>query len=77
VTFRDADDEVAFSRTFRLAPMETVTVSSRLQRGVYRVSATLDDDESAAADCLVGSGPNETALVETGNGSLSVAEGVL
>lgn len=76
VRFLDADDDVAFKRTFALEPMETLTVRTRLERAVYLVEARLDGDGTADAECLVGSGPNETALVETGNGTVSVAEGV-
>jgi hypothetical protein len=80
VRFLDADDETAFDRTYELGPGDVVSTPTRLRRGVYRVSARLADgarDARDAADCLVGSGPAETAVVETGNGIVSVAEGVV
>lgn len=75
VRFLDAEDETAFRQTFTLAPQATVSVCMRLPRAVYRVEVDLDDC-STSAECLVGSGPDETALVEVGNGLVSVAEGV-
>jgi len=76
VTFLDADGDRAFARTFAVAPLETVAIQTRLERAVYRVRARVDGGETDSAECLVGSGPDETALVETGNGSVSVAEGL-
>lgn len=79
VTFLDADDDVAFRRTYTLAPGEVVSTPTRLHRGVYRVIACYDDqtaDTSDAADCLIGSAPSETAVVEAGNGIVSVTEGL-
>ncbi len=76
VTFLDPDGDQAFARTIAVAPLETVAVETRLERAVYRVRARVDSDETGSAECLVGSGPDETALVETGNGTVSVAEGL-
>jgi hypothetical protein len=75
VRFLDADDEVAFRETYAVPSESVVSVSLRLPRAVYRVDARVDDDATASAECLVGSGPHETALVEVGNGLVSVAEG--
>jgi hypothetical protein len=71
-----ADDETAFSRTYTLDPMASISVQTRLSRAVYRVVVQLDGNGTDRADCLLGSGPNETALVEIGNGQVSVVEGV-
>jgi hypothetical protein len=54
-----------------------VSVSQRLDRAVYRVDVEVDRETTVEAECLIGSGPNETALVEVGNGLLSVTEGVM
>jgi hypothetical protein len=82
----DADNEVAFDRTYALGPQDVVSTPTRLPRGVYRVVAAIDgvsadpDDASETTrhdttECLVGSAPTETVLVETGNGVISVTEG--
>ena len=76
VEFRNADDEIAFQQTYTLTPQAVTSIQTRLPRAVYRVDVRVDGADSASADCLVGSGPSETALVEVGNGLASVAEGV-
>jgi hypothetical protein len=75
VRFVDADDDVTFRETYAVPPNSVVSVSLRLPRAVYRIDVQVDDDATASAECLVGSGPHETALVEVGNGLVSVAEG--
>jgi hypothetical protein len=77
VRFVDASGEVVFRRVVTVAPMETVTVRTRLERAVYRVEARLDGDDADSAECLIGSGLDETALIETGNGTVSVVEGTV
>lgn len=80
VTFVNTGGEVAFDRTYSVAPGETISAPTRLSRGVYRVSARLTDapgEQRDTAECLVGSAPGETALVETGNGLVSVTDGIL
>jgi hypothetical protein len=76
VELRDADDEIAFQQTYTLTPGAVTSIQTRLPRAVYRVDVRVDGSDSSSADCLVGSGPSETALVEVGNGLVSVAEGV-
>lgn len=87
IRFVDADDETVFDRTYTLGSGEVVSTSTRLRRGVYRVTAAIhcvsaDPGDASgttkhdAAECLVGSAPAETAVVETGNGVITVTEGV-
>jgi hypothetical protein len=87
VRFVDADDDTVFKRTYTLGPGDVVSTPTRLRRAVYRVAATVDHDSADpgdaiettkrdAAECLVGSAPAETAVVETGNGVVSVTEGI-
>lgn len=75
VTFTSHNGETAFDRTVSVRPQETVSIQTRLDRAVYRVDARLDSGARARADCLLGSDPNECAMVETGNGVISVVEG--
>jgi hypothetical protein len=82
VQFLNPDDDVAFDRTYALGPGDVASTPTRLQRGVYRVVARLDDgplgtEGRDTADCLVGSDPTETAVVESGNGVVSVTEGLV
>lgn len=75
VAFRDAEDELAFERTYTLGPNETVRTQTRLRRAVYEVTVRLGGTSATSIECLIGSGPAETAVVEVGNGVCSVVEG--
>jgi hypothetical protein len=77
VRFIDANDEVALERHYTLSPGDVVSVATLVERGVYGVEAHVDDGEFVGTECLVGSGPAETALVEVGNGLVSVSEGLV
>lgn len=82
VRLRDSDGSVAFERTCELGPSTTASIQTRLLRGVYIVEArrehesTSTDDPGDSRPVLIGSAPDETALVELGNGLVSVSEGV-
>lgn len=76
VRFVDATDEPAFRGTHSLAPLGVVSVSERIDRAVYRVEVEVDGETTARRECLIGSGPGETALVEVGNGLVSISEEV-
>lgn len=76
VTLVDHRGELAFDRTLSVAPLETVSIETRLDRAVYRVEARLEAGAAASSECLIGSDPDECALVEVGNGIVSVVEGL-
>jgi hypothetical protein len=77
VRFVDANDEVALERTYTLLPEDVVSVATRVERGVYRVEARMEDGDFVGTECLVGADPGETAVVEVGNGLVSVSEGLV
>jgi hypothetical protein len=70
------DGHVAYERTTRLSPLSVVSYNVPIDRAVYRVEVRLADTV-ASAECLIGDGPDEAALVEVGNGLVSVVEGVV
>lgn len=76
VTLLDPSGDVAFDRTVTVDPRATVCIETRLERAVYRVSAHLETGTMARTDCLIGSGPDECAVIETGNGTVSVSDGL-
>lgn len=76
VQFVGPDGDTVFRQTFRIAPMETVAVTTRLDRTIYRVEASIRHGDTQSAECLIGSDPTETALVEIRNGTVSVSEGI-
>jgi hypothetical protein len=75
VRFVDPYGETVLDRTVSVAPQETAAVGTRLERAVYCVEVRMENGASASAECLIGSGPGECAMVETGNGRVSVVEG--
>ena len=76
VRFTDSRGTLVFDRTVPVAPRETVSVDTGLDRAVYQVEAYLESGATASAECLVGRDPSECAMVETGNGRVSVVEGI-
>lgn len=75
VSFVDHHGELAFDRTVSLAPGATVGIRTRLVRAIYRIEVRLETGATDRAECLIGSDPSECAMVETGNGTISVVEG--
>lgn len=77
IRLRDADGEVAVSRTNTIPPQGVVLISEPIKRGVYCVEAHIDGACLASTECLLGPVPTETALVELGNGITNVADGLV
>jgi hypothetical protein len=75
IRFIHHNGDVVLARTVSVPPRETVSIHPRVERAMYRVTARLENGETATADCLLGSDPSECAMVETGNGLLSVVDG--
>ncbi|MFC7323558.1 hypothetical protein ACFQMF_03060 [Halorubrum rutilum] len=71
----DSRDEVVVDRSVSVEPSETASVRLPVDRATYRVEATLDEDASDSAECLVGDTPEERAVVECGNGVVTVTAG--
>lgn len=76
VTVVDSDGDVVFDDRFYLRPGETVSEHDVIGDGTYDVTAVLDNRRSKTGTCEVGDGPDETILVELGNGIVSVTEGL-
>jgi hypothetical protein len=72
----DASGDVTLSRTSTVPPQTVVSVREPLRRGPYRVEARVGNECLDSTECLIGSGPDEVALIEVGNGIVSVVEGV-
>jgi hypothetical protein len=76
VTVRRVDGTRVFERRYYLQPGEVISERDVLPSGEYRLSVTLDNDRSGERRCRVGSSPAHTAVIEVGNGVLSVTEGL-
>mgnify|MGYP006896939524 CR=1 FL=1 len=72
VTVIDSDDETVVERSVTVSPSAASSLRFPLERGVYRVEVRLADGTDDSAMCPIGSDPEECAVVECGNGIVSV-----
>ncbi|MFD1597836.1 hypothetical protein [Halobellus rarus] len=72
----DSDGSVAFRDRYYLQPGETEGEVDAVPDGEYEVRAVLDGDRETDRRCRIGSDPEETVVVEVGNGILSLTEGL-
>lgn len=70
------DDETVLSNTYHLTPGRRISEIYQLPPGVYDVEVTLDSRQRETARCEIGSAPERTALIEIGNGTVSVTQGL-
>ena len=71
----ERDGHVVFCEQYYLTPGKTVTEIDRIWPGEYEVVVELDGRRREAAICRVGPAPDDTTLVEVGNGTVSITEG--
>jgi len=71
-----SDGEEVLRRRYRLPPGQCRSESDILPRGPCVVRVRLDDGPDAHATCRVDDGPGATALVELGNGVVTVSVGL-
>jgi hypothetical protein len=76
VEFRDGAGTVVFDRTFPLDPLDTVAVRPHIKADIYRVTVDCDGGRTASEECLIGSQVGEAALIEVGNGVVSLTDGL-
>ena len=69
------DGERAFETTRRLRPGEACSIGGAVAPGEYDIEVGVDGLRREATRCHVGAAPELTALVEVGNGVVSVTEG--
>jgi hypothetical protein len=70
------DGESVLTSTYQLTPGRRISEIYRLPAGVYDVEVRLDGDQIETARCEIGSVPERTALIEVGNGTVSVTQGL-
>ena len=70
------DGDAAFEADYSLLPGDAESEVDALPAGEYEVRATLDNDARETATCRIGPEPDRTAVVEFGNGVLSLTEGL-
>lgn len=67
--------KLAFASRYHLTPGKTESETDRLRPGEYEVVAELDGRRQERARCRIGGTPDRTALVELGNGTVSITQG--
>ena len=72
----DDAGNVAFEADYYLQPGDAESEVDELPPGEYEIRATLDNGTRKTATCRIGSDPGRTAVIEVGNGVLSVTEGL-
>ena len=76
IELADDDGSVAFHDRYYLQPGATKSEVDIVPDGEYEVRAVLDGDRKMVSRCRIGSGLAETAVVEVGNGVLSLTAGL-
>jgi sarcosine oxidase gamma subunit len=77
LTIEVRDDQgLVFANRYHLTPGKTVSELDRLSPGEYEVRVQLDGRRDQTTVCEIGESPAQTALVEVGNGTVSVTEGL-
>jgi succinylglutamate desuccinylase len=69
-------DETAFQNRYYLQPGETVSECDLLPSADYEITVTLDTTQETSRHFRIDSSPDHTAVVEIGNGALSLTEGL-
>lgn len=72
----DPSGEVVFERSYYLQPGQVKSEMGVLDEGEYEIRAVLDNLQEATLSCRVDPEAEHTAVVEVGNGALSLTEGL-
>ena len=76
VQFNDNDGNTIFGDRYQIDPLITKLIDIPLSPGGYRVTVLLDTGTSDSAVCHITDDPTALAAVETGNGVVSVVDGL-
>ncbi|MFC7134282.1 MULTISPECIES: hypothetical protein [Salinibaculum] len=68
--------ETVFARRYTLDPGQSTSERDIVDAGTYDVTVALDSHRSARTRCRLADSPDDTALVEVGNGIVSVSQGL-
>lgn len=75
VRLTNPSDDVVHHETYRVPPRSVRSIAVQLPRDTY-VAEAQTDNGSESQVCLIGPAIDEMALVELGNGLVSVADGL-
>lgn len=69
-------EDVVFTDRYYLLPGATRSETNQLPSNEYTVVAILDGHRCDSTRCRIDSHPSQTALIEVGNGTVSITEGL-
>lgn len=75
VEVRD-DQGLVFANRYHLTPGSVASELDRIPAGAYELTVKLDGRRDQTATCEIDDTPEKTALIEVGNGTVSVTEGL-
>lgn len=70
------EGDTTVQRTYHLPPETTACLVNELDDGHYDIAVTLDGDQHAIATCRIDDNQRGTVVIETGNGIVSVSDGI-
>ena len=76
VEVRTGSGDRVFEERYCVAPGQTTGELDTLPSGEYEITVTVDNDRYERVQCRIGASPDHTAVIEVGNGVLSVTEGL-
>lgn len=76
VVLEALDGEERYRSTYRLRPGQAVSELGAVAPGGYRVRVLVDGAQRASDHCRIGDRASRTALIEVGNGIVSVSQGL-
>lgn len=76
IEIRTPDGKVAFQNRYYLHPGQFESELDVLPAGTYEIRATLDNLKEETISCRIDSDLEHTAVIEVGNGALSMTEGI-
>ena len=76
VEVEDRAGQVVFRHRYYIRPCQTEHVSNEFDPGAYEIRVRVDNGEETARRCRIGDTLEGTAVIEVGNGALSLTEGL-
>lgn len=77
VAMYNSSGAIVYDETLAIKPLDTVTVRPVITPDTYRVTVKSDGERAASERCLIGSPGGEAALIEVGNGVISLTDGLV
>lgn len=76
VEITDGDGECVFEERYYLLPGQAKSEFGIVDPGDYDITVELDNHRTEATRCSIGTAPEHTALIEVGNGTVTLNEGL-